>query len=70
MHTAPHAPQFDVSEPVSTQDEAHSVLPPLQETIAVQVPPWHTEPLAQTTPHPPQWAESELSLTQAPLQFV
>jgi hypothetical protein len=67
MHTMLHAPQLDVSEPVSTHDAPHVVLLPQS---AMHTPLWQTEPLAHTVPHAPQCAESEVSSTQGPLQLL
>jgi hypothetical protein len=67
MHTAPQAPQFDVSPPVSTHDAPHVVLLPQS---AMHTPPWHTVPLVQAVPQAPQCAGSELSSTHWPLHLL
>jgi hypothetical protein len=67
MHTAPQAPQFDVSLLVSTQEVPHWVFGPQS---VMHTPPWQTEPAPQATPHAPQFAASALSSTHLPPQLV
>jgi hypothetical protein len=67
MHITPHAPQFEVSPLVSTQDVPHWVFGPQS---AMHMPPWQTEPGPHARAHPPQFAASELSSTHLPPQLV
>lgn len=57
MHTVLHAPQFDVSLVVSTQDAPQVVFPPHS---VVHLPPWQTCPAAHALPHAPQFLGSEV----------
>jgi hypothetical protein len=65
MHTAPQAPQLEVSPLVSTHEAPQVVLPPQS---AVHAPLWQTEPFGQALPHAPQLPESDVSSTHWPLQ--
>jgi hypothetical protein len=61
VHTVPHAPQLEVSLPVSTQDVPHVVLLPQS---ALQLPALQTVPAPQALLQLPQCFESEFSSTQ------
>lgn len=64
-HTVPHAPQFEVSAVVSTQEELQFVVPTLQRRA--QAPPEHTSDAPHDLPHCPQLFLSDARSTQVPL---
>jgi hypothetical protein len=67
-HVLPQAPQFWLSEVVSTQIPLQYVSPAGQ--TDVQTPLLQLVPVAHVLPHAPQFLLSETVLTQVPLQDV
>jgi hypothetical protein len=68
MQATPQAPQAALSPFRSTHAPLHAVRPALQ--VGAQIPAVQTWPAAHTTPHPPQFCGSFVSLTHSPEQPV
>jgi hypothetical protein len=67
LQTAPHLPQLDVALEMSTHEPLQLVSAPQS---LPQVPDLHTAPAPHWVVQLPQWSESELRSTQAPLQSL